>query len=423
MDILRLIIKKSVIWIFLSLFLYKVVLDLSYYFIISDVWNYTKFDLNFNVLKFIESYLLLFVIFILAPKYSKKLSNIMIWLLILMSYVPILTLYGLMDQPRIYMYAITGFWLIVFLLMKIKLPKISLRPLKQAKIIRYFLFFSLTSFVFVMIYKYLGFSLNFDLTKVYDIRAGYMGLKIPSSGYLFIWLAYIINPIFFALFITKRKWFWVILIIISQLFLFSVTGMKTFLFALPFVLALMWIVSRRNPIKYMAIGLIGIILLGMLSYYLVDDLWITSLFARRTLLVPAQLSFFYYDFFSNNAYTFLSQHHIFRNFLEYPYHLNPPHLIAEVYFNKPKMNAVNGIYGDAFMNFGFLGLFLWAFFLSLILRLFDFFQKEKKMTITIGAVAMPVMAFTNSALLTCLLTHGLLLSLMVLYLLPKQNEK
>ncbi len=75
------------------------------------------------------------------------------------------------------------------------------------------------------------------------------------------------------------------------------------------------------------------------------------------------------------------------------------------------------------MNFGFFGLFLWSIFLSLILKLFDFFSKNKNIKITIGAIAMPAIVLTNSALLTCLLTHGLLLSLIVLYLLPKQNEK
>lgn len=416
-------INKIIFCDFVLVFFYKVVLDLSYYFIISNVWNYARFDLNFNILKLFESFFLLFIIFILAPKYFKKLSNIMIWLLVLISYVPMLTLFSFMDQPRIYMYAVTAFWLMIFSLMKIKFPKISLRSLKQAGIIRYFLFFSLTSTIFLMIYQYLGFFLNFDLTKVYDIRLEYVAAKIPLAGYFFSWLAYVINPIFFALFITKKKWFWVMLIVISQLFLFSVTGMKTFLFALPFVLVLIWIISRKNPIQWMAIGLIGIILLGMFSFWFLDDIWITSLFTRRTLLVPAQLSFFYYDFFSNNTYTFFSQHNIFRNFVEYPYNLSSSHLIAETYFNKPEMNAVNGIYGDAYMNFGFFGLFLWALLLSLILRLFDFFSKRKKITITIAAIAMPTMALVNSALLTCLLTHGLLLALVFLYLLPKQNEK
>ncbi len=345
----------------------------------------------------------------------------MIWLLILLSHVPMLTLFAFMDQPRAYMYAVTGFWILVFLLLRI--PGISILSLKQSqsKMIRNFIFICLSIIIFFMIYKYLKFTFNFDLTKVYEIRSRYVKMGIPLAGYLFNWLAYIVNPVFFALFITKRKWFPIALIVILQLLLFSVTGNKTFLFAFLFVLALIWIITHKKPLAYMAIGLVGIILLGMLSYWLIDDIWIPSLFIRRTLLVPAQLSFFYYDFFSNNVYTFLSQHRIFRTFLNYPYHLNPPHLIAEVYFNQPKMGANTGVVGDAYMNFGFIGLILWAILLAVILKLIDSFSKGKDMKIAIAAIAMPAITLTNSPLLTNLLTHGLLLALLFLYLLPKKK--
>jgi hypothetical protein len=160
----------------------------------------------------------------------------------------------------------------------------------------------------------------------------------------------------------------------------------------------------------------------MFSYWLVDDTWISSLFTRRVLLVPAQLSFLYYDFFSENDSTFLSQHQIFRNFINYPYHLDPSHLMGEIYFGKPTMGACSGIYSDAFMNFGFLGFILWAFLLTAILKIVDSFSKNKKKTITIAAIAMPAFLLGNSALLTSLLTHGILLSLLILYLLPKDEK-
>ena len=416
------ILKKSTLWAFLFVFLYKIVLDLSYYFVISPVWSYSRFTLDINVIKCIESYLLLFIIFILMPKAKEKLSNIMVWLLILLSYVPMLTLFAFMDQPRVYMYAVTGFWALVFLLLK--LPVVSFAPLKnsQSKIIRYSIFIGLTGIVFFLIYKYLGIFFNFDLTKVYDIRREYRAIGIPFAGYLFNWLAYIVNPIFFALFLVKRKWIWVGLIIFLQILLFSVTGLKAFLFALPFVLVLMWIVNRKNPLAYMAIGLTGIILLGMFSYWLVDDVWISSLSTRRALLAPAQLSFLYYDFFSQNHHTFLSQHRIFRFFLDYPYHLSPPNLIGEVYFDSSEMGANNGIYADAYMNFGYIGFIFWAVLLTTVLKLVDSFSKNKKITVTIAAIAMPSLSLTNSAFLTSLLTHGLLLSLLILYFLPKERQ-
>jgi len=415
-------IKKQDLHSFFSFFLYKIILDFSYYFVISQAFGYMKFGLNLNIPKLVESYFLLFIIFVLMPKSKEKLSNIMVWLLILISYVSMLTLFAFMNQPRGYIYAVTGFWILVFLLLK--LPVVRFNSIKkiQSKIIRYSIFIGLSGIAFFLIYKYLGIVFNFDLTKVYEIRREYVQTGIPFAGYLFTWLAYIVNPIFFALFLVKRKWIWVGVIIFLQILLFSVTGLKAFLFVLPFVLALMWGISCKNPLAWMVTGLSIVILAGIFSYWLADDLWVSSLFTRRALLVPAQLSFLYYDFFSQNPHTFLSQHRIFRIFSDYPYHLNPPHLIGEVYFNRPEMGANNGIYADAYMNFGFIGLVLWAFLLTIILKLMDSFSKNKEMRVTIAAIAMPVIFLTNSALLTCLLTHGLLLALLLLYLLPKRNE-
>jgi len=412
--------KKSTIWNFVVIVLYKIVLDLSYLLVISKLWTYTRFYLNLNVLKLVESYLLLFVVFILMPKSSRKLSHIFIWLLVLLSYVPLLTLFAFMDQSRSFMYAVTGFWFLVFLLLKI--PGLHIPSIKksQSQIIYYTIFIFLSIAVLFLIYKYFGFSFNFNLTKVYEIRSQYKEIGISLAYYFFTWLAYVINPISFAFFIAKKRWLFAGLIVIFQLLLFSNTGEKTFLFALPFTLILMWIVSRKNPLAWIAMGLSAIILLGILSYYLIGDVSISSLFARRTLLVPAQLNFFYYDFFSKNGLTFLSQHHIFENFINYPYHLAPPYLIGEVYFNRPEMSANNGIYGDAYMNFGFIGFVLWAFLLAIILKLIDSFSKNKKITVTIAAIAMPSIFLTNSAFLTSLATHGLLLSLIVLYLLPNE---
>lgn len=416
-------IRKSTIINFTFLFIYKIVLDFSYYFVISKIWAYSRFELNFNGIKLLESFFLLCIIFIMMPKTSKRLSNVIIWLLILLSYIPMLTLFAFMDQPRSYMYAVTGFWMLVFLLLK--LPGISILSLKksQSKTIYYSLFVFLSTIVLFLIYKYMGFSLNFNLTKVYDIRFQYVKLRIPLAGYLFNWLGHIVNPIFFAMCITKRKWVFAIPIVILQLLLFSGTGLKTILFALPFTLILMFIVAQKSPFFWMAFGLTSIILIGIFSYVLFDDLWVSSLFARRTLLVPAQLSFLYYDFFSKNVHTFLLHHQIFRAFSNYPYTLNPPHLIGEVYFNRPQMGANNGIYADAFMNFGFIGLIFWGILLTTVLRLIDSFTKEKDIRIMISAIAMPAMSLTNSALLTCLLTHGLLLALILLYLLPKERTK
>ena len=420
---MKMTIKKNTIWTFLSILLYKIALDLSYYFVILDIFGYEGYTLTFNNVKFFESFFLLIVIFILMPKKLKKLSDIIVWLLILFSYVPMLTLFSFMDQPRIYMYAVSGFWALIFLLLP--MPEISVPFLKQlqSKVIFYSIFTGLSGVALFLIYNYFGFSVNFDLTKVYDIRSQYVEAEIPLAGYLFNWVGYIVNPTFLALFLTKRKWIGVALTVILQLFIFSSTGMKAFILALPYVPLLIWIITRKNPFGWIAITLVGTTLIGMLSYFLISDIWISNLTIRRMLFVPAKLSFYYYDFFSKNGPTFLSQHRILRNFLDYPYDLDPPHLIGAVYFNRPEMGANNGIYADAYMNFGFWGFVLWGVFLVIILKLIDSISRKKDIKIAVVPIGISTVALTNSALLTCLLTHGLLLSLIILYLLPKKSHE
>lgn len=412
--------KKSTLWFFFTALLFKIVLDISYCFIISPNYEYMRLYLNIDIFKIIESYFLLFVIFLLMPKSSKKLSSIIVWLLILLSYIPMLTIYAFMNESRIFTYAVTLFWMLVFLLLQ--LPSISLPSFKQNKIFLFSMLFLSGITVFFMIYKYVGISFNFNIFNVYDIRSQFTEKNIFLSGYLFTWQGYILNPVFFAYFIRRKQWIYATVILVFQLLLFSVTGMKTFLFIIPFILALMWLITRKNPLVYTAIGLIVLILLGMLSYALIDDIYVSSIFTRRIFFVPAQISFLYYDFFSHHAFVFLS-HSIFRYFLDYPYHLYPPNLIGKTYFNSPKMHSNTGIVGDAYSNFGFVGLALWAILLAIVLKLVDSCSKRKDKKVAIAAIAMPVIALLNSALLTNLLTHGFLLAILILYLLPNIEEQ
>jgi len=413
-------INKSTIWSFFSILSYKITLDLSFYYIVSPVWGYMRFEFQFNIIKFIESFILLFIVFLVMPKSSKKLSNIMIWLFILLSYVPMLTIFALKDESRLLIYSVTVFWIVVILLLQA--PSVDLNMLKRSWLIRSSLFTCISLLTFIIISKYIELSINLDLSKVYEIRSEFSRAGIPLAGYLFNWQGYIVNPVFFSFFCIKKKWIFVALIVFLQLLLFSGTGNKTYLFALVFVSFLMWSINRKNPLGYIAFGITGIIFLGMLTYWAVNDVWISSLFTRRTLLDQAQQYFFYHDFFSKNSYTFLSQHRLFQIFLDYPYHLDPPNLIGEVYYGNPENSANTGIIGDAYMNFGFAGLAIWSVLISIILKIIDSFSKWKYKKISIAAIAMPSLTLINSALLTNFLTHGLLLALLLLYFLPKAKQ-
>jgi hypothetical protein len=107
-------ISKASVYSFLALIIFKFILDFGYVHVVSDVWGYMRLDMNLNIGKLIESYLLLFIVFIFMPKSYDKLSNVIVNLLIIMSYVPMTTIYALKDESSIFMYAVTVFWLMVF---------------------------------------------------------------------------------------------------------------------------------------------------------------------------------------------------------------------------------------------------------------------------------------------------------------------
>lgn len=420
----KITIKYNIFYNLLFFIIYKILLDISYFYIISPIWSYSGFILNINRIKLYESYFLLIFIYIIMPKSQDKISSIMCWILILISYVPLLTIYAFMNESRIYLYAITCFWVLVFLMLN--LPTLLLRNINKnlTKFILFIISFILIAFTISMMFKYFKISINLNLANVYDVRSEYSKKNnIPFLGYVFTWTAYVILPFVFSITIYKKRYLFSILIILLQILLFSITGNKTYLFALPLVLALIFMLNKKNYFLLMTLGLVCIILIGILSNLLINDLWISSLFTRRTLLLPARLSFIYYDFFSNNPHTFLSQHHIFNKFFNYPYEVAPPYLIAQVYFNAPEMSANNGIYADAFMNFGFYGFIIWALIITIFMKIIDSCSKNKDKRLIISVLCMPLIAITNSAFLTCLITHGLLLSIVIIYLLPKKSEK
>ena len=138
---------------------------------------------------------------------------------------------------------------------------------------------------------------------------------------------------------------------------------------------------------------------------------------RRTFFVPAQVAFYYYDFFSANPNTHLSQSSIGLLLgTQNPYkNENIPKMLGNKYIGTG-VNMNTGYIGDAFMNFGFVGVILFSIILGFILVLLDSITNHVKWTISISIVIIPIFTLVNGALFTALGTKGLLLSIIILFL-------
>ena len=399
---------------------YKVLLDVSYKTFVSPLFGYQGLILDVSSLKLIESYCFTVLMFLALPKDHVKISAIGIQILFLLIMVPLFSLYAMMNAPRLYVYFAIASYLITILIIKAG-PTIRFRTIKPLNTI--FLWFALGTIsiiVYVVLIKLNGIpSLQALLfASIYEIREEFeTGFGIMN--YLLGWQANVINAFFISLAFYRKRYFVLVLAVIFHIILFLITANRVYFFT-PFIL--IFVISAVRRKRLMSMSLIGLTLMIMLSLTLYELKFTdmpASLAIRRALFAPAQVSFTYYDFFSKHEKMYLSESKAGLGFAKNPYYMhdtNSALMIGGLYFNDPDNNANTGYIGDAYMNFGFLGMMIFSAILGLLLILADSISKRKSIYISIATLLIPILSLLNSALFTIFLTKGFLLGLMILWI-------
>ena len=137
----------------------------------------------------------------------------------------------------------------------------------------------------------------------------------------------------------------------------------------------------------------------------------------RVIIIPAEIHYWYYDFFGVNGAPALQLSQSVLAPLTDAHYGTP---IAEVIGWKYMGSAASanvGLFGDAFANFGFAGCAIFALLFGLVLKAVDAAARGADPRLAAALVAMPSFELVNSGLLTTLLTHGLALTIVVLWVL------
>src|SRR5439155_10095669 len=139
-----------------------------------------------------------------------------------------------------------------------------------------------------------------SIADVYLTRDAFLEAELPLRGYYLHWLATALNPVLFGLCVVKKRWTLALGVSLVQLATASVVGMKTYYVILPLALGLMWVMKRKNPLAWMEVGLAAMTCAAGVVDYIFESPWAFLFGTVRGLYVPAQLTFFYYDFFSTH---------------------------------------------------------------------------------------------------------------------------
>lgn len=259
------------------------------------------------------------------------------------------------------------------------------------------------------------------IADVYDVREEFSGqlVESPLGGYLVPWLGNALGPVLAVYAFYQRKWGLVGLAMAGQLSLYGQTGLKTVLFSLPAALAVAIALRYRRRAYLLVTATLAMVLVAVALDHVVGGVTLSSLLVRRFIVTPGALTALYYEFFSSNPFTFLSQS-VLSDIVEYPYARTVP---AEVgaYWTRYAPSANGNFLADGFSNFGPIGMIAAAVVVGVIFRLYDNLAFGLPIVPACLLLVMPLVTLSNSAIQTSLLTHGLAAVLLLAGVLPRSN--
>ncbi|HBI72830.1 MAG TPA: hypothetical protein DDY59_06555 [Lachnospiraceae bacterium] len=417
-------VKKSKFRLILFLILFKIALDISYVYIISPSYSYAGFSLNIDYIRLIESYLFVVLLSLTVNSKIDRPSNFLIWMLLVGSIIPTLSFYALHSGNRLYTYMIIISYLLIYIISKLPLMKISI--LKQGYKIGFSFIFILLIAVSVWLISRGGLQqLSFGFTDIYKHRENMDAIiNVGIWSYINIWVFKVINPALIGWSLWKKKYLYLCVFVLLQIIFFGISAHKSVLFIALLILILYFVLNMKNMINWASLGLVIMIAISSMVYKLCDNIWLASLFIRRVFFVPAQLNYAYYELFHNIGHVYLSNS-IFAHFIKYPFQYPTPLMVGNYLLGITDTWANNGFLGTSYMHFGFWGMIVFSFIVGVLVWLVDILIYNRlPLWLGLSIIVMPFFSlFTSSDLFTSLLTHGIIICLLILWLLGNKSRK
>lgn len=357
-----------------------------------------------------------------------RFSYLFIHLMILLSILPLSVLCGFAGKSITYFLGIVlAVWLIILIInKKSSILKLSIYSISDKNIMRVFL--SIVFGFLVVIYTYNGLSyFNLNFYKVYDFRDVAAENMPENLSYALSLVSKIMLPVCCVVFIKYKNYLGVVISLLLTVALFGFTSHKSVLFSPFLVLGLYYLLELNNKIKKIIEAYILLLVLSLISFiiYKVWDyelgLMFGSIAFRRALILPAELNYAYYEFFSSQSFIHWANSKITMGIIDYPYEKGISELVGDFRFPNVATYANTGWLGSGYAHAGFIGMYIYALIIGIFLKYADsaVFKAEDQNLATAILIIPSVVLITSSDLPTTLLSHGLLMSLIVVLLLKK----
>lgn len=414
--------KEHIYFLMIAL-TYKLALELGLWYVLQEAYkdaNVYKFD--FSIGKYIYGMVWVLILFVLIKHDTRKPSTFFLQFQYLLAVIPITVIFAFSDEKVLYYTAVCAAFAFAEMLIA-SLKDIKIPQIKVSSKILIIGFYLITVIVYAdMILENGMFTLEaLNIYSVYEVRTDFELNKYV--WYMFYWQYMIITPFFIIRAYKRKKFFSMLFFCILQLVAYLYAAQKALLFIIPLVVGVCVISSRKKfgRVLFLAWSA-GTALVTIGSVWSETIYRIYDLFVRRVLILPANLKFIYYDFFSQNPKIGLAGT-LWGKFLDltFPYEERIGILISTVYFDRPEMNSNTGFLAEGYYRFGYFGIFLALILFAFVLIILDHFAKLNGYSFTVSMSFFSILLLNDGSLIDPLI-FGPFTILVVLCLFYNVND-
>jgi hypothetical protein len=266
-----------------------------------------------------------------------------------------------------------------------------------------------------------GFRLDLGLTDIYARRRAAREIIAQQSlaSYLKGNLASALQPFALAIGLSARSLWLIAASVFAGVVVFSLEGSKTSALVPLFLLALWPFLTHQR--RRFGVWFLGACLFLVGAAYLAFEatryFHIPTLSTWRLFQVKGLLSSYYFEYFTTHPPTLLGDG-ILQPLVGRTYELATPRLIGEAYFGSDETNSNANLWASGFGDFGFLGMALATVAAGAVFRLLDGMATARGFLIPAFMAAFIGLKWSDTAVDTSILSHGVLATLLLLYLMP-----
>lgn len=395
------------------------------YLISTTVYQSFNFFINRGIiLRFIEV-LPIFIGIVctcvyIVPKKINKMTSLYWYLFIIISMIPVLidfSFNGIASNKNILLFiyiietiSILGIYLNEHISIKIPMIKISKRAFWTIVIA-----FIIFSYAYIIYTLGLPKNILMSFKDVYSVRLNYRKSAGRFDDYFIQWLGSIVVPFILTYIIYKKKYKMLPIPFVLELILYSYAAYKSFFAILLLAPFLGFILNKGVRRSFIEKCLVFFLVIGVIAGVM-KKYFIYMMIIIRIFLWPSLIAMEYYDFFWMYPKMYLS-HSIFGHFIQNVYQMDPSFYLGTLYYGRPDMRLNVTWYGDAYMNFGIIGILVFTLLLYLMFVVIKAIEK-KNIVLVSSLLFGGIMALFNGPLLTTMLTSGLGMGILLSYLLP-----